>query len=53
MRSDGGASAGEHRKADTGGGKEKSICLCATMAKGGGNNAVTYVVELYEKVFNN
>lgn len=35
------------------GGKEKSICLCATMAKGGGNNAVTYVVELYEKVFNN
>lgn len=35
------------------GGQDKAICCCATMYKGGGNNAVTYVVELYEKVFNN
>lgn len=32
------------------GGEDKTMCLCATMAKGGGNNAVTYVVELYESV---
>lgn len=31
------------------GGKNKAICLCATIYKGGGNNAVTYIVELYEK----
>ena len=26
---------------------DKSICLCASMYRGGGNNAVTYIVELY------
>ena len=30
------------------GGQEKSICLCATIYKGGGNNSVTYLIELYE-----
>lgn len=30
-----------------GGGKDKAICICATIAKGGGNNSVTYIVELY------
>lgn len=30
-------------------GKDKAICLCASMFKGGGNNAVTYIIELYEK----
>lgn len=30
------------------GGQEKSICLCATIYKGGGNNSVTYVIELYD-----
>lgn len=29
------------------GGREKSICICASIAKGGGNNSVTYIVELY------
>ncbi len=29
------------------GGKDKAICICATIAKGGGNNSVTYIVELY------
>lgn len=28
-------------------GKDKAICICATIAKGGGNNSVTYIVELY------
>ena len=37
------------KKTDKGGGKNKAICLCATIYKGGGNNAVTYIVELYEK----
>lgn len=31
------------------GGQDKAICLCASMFKGGGNNAVTYIKELYEK----
>lgn len=26
----------------------KAICLCATLYKGGGNNSVTYIIELYE-----
>ena len=26
---------------------DKAICLCASMYKGGSNNAVTYIVELY------
>lgn len=30
-------------------GREKSICICASIAKGGGNNSVTYIVELYNK----
>lgn len=25
---------------------EKTICLCASMHKGGGNNSVTYIIEL-------
>ena len=29
------------------GGKDKAICIFATIAKGGGNNSVTYIVELY------
>lgn len=29
------------------GGQEKAICLCATMYKGGGNNSVTYIIEMY------
>lgn len=32
-----------------GGGQDKAICLCATLYKGGGNNSVTYIIELYEK----
>ena len=28
-------------------GKDKAICIYATIAKGGGNNSVTYIVELY------
>lgn len=31
------------------GGKDKAICICASIAKGGGNNSVTYIVELYNK----
>lgn len=31
------------------GGYDKSICLCQSMYKGGGNNAVTYIIELYDK----
>lgn len=31
------------------GGNDKAICLCATIYKGGGNNSVTYIVELREK----
>ena len=31
------------------GGRDKAICLCATIYKGGGNNSVTYIAELYEK----
>ena len=31
-----------------GGGQSKAICLCATLYKGGGNNSVTYIIELYE-----
>lgn len=30
------------------GGDDKSICLCQSMFKGGGNNAVTYIFKLYE-----
>ena len=30
--------------------KDKAICLCATNYKGGGNNSVTYIMELYEYV---
>lgn len=30
------------------GGREKAICLCATIYKGGGNNSVTYVMEIYK-----
>lgn len=29
------------------GSKDKAICICATIAKGGGNDSVTYIVELY------
>ena len=31
------------------GGQNKAIALCATIFKGGGNNSVTYIVELYEQ----
>ena len=31
------------------GGRDKSICLCASVFKGGGNNSVTYILEFYEK----
>lgn len=31
------------------GGRDKAICLCAFFLKGGGNNSVTYILELYEK----
>lgn len=31
------------------GGGDKSICLCASVFKGGGNNSVTYILEFYEK----
>ena len=26
----------------------KAICLCQSMYKGGGNNAVTYIIEKFE-----
>ena len=29
--------------------RDKSIFLCASVFKGGGNNSVTYILELYEK----
>lgn len=31
------------------GGRDKEIFLCASVFKGGGNNSVTYIIELYEK----
>ena len=30
-------------------GRDKAICLCASVFKGGGNNSVTYILEFYEK----
>ena len=27
---------------------DKAICLCQSMYKGGGNNAVTYIIEKFE-----
>lgn len=31
------------------GGRDKAICICASVFKGGGNNSVTYILEFYEK----
>lgn len=28
--------------------QSKAVCMCATLYKGGGNNSVTYIMELYE-----
>lgn len=30
------------------GGQSKAVCMCATIYKGGGNNSVTYIIELHE-----
>lgn len=35
-------------QSDTGG-NDKAFGICASMFKGGGNNGVTYIIELYEK----
>lgn len=29
--------------------RDKEICICASVFKVGGNNSVTYILELYEK----